>query len=208
MRKALFVFVDCQNDFIRKDGLLSVQNAESIIPNLIKIKNFAVKNNIQILFTADNHKINSEEISKTPDFINTFPEHCLNETDGANVISEIYNENDDVKIMDWRNPIFYQKLKHFSNEKQILLLKDEFDMFNGNQDADQLIKLMSPTEVYICGVATNVCVDFAVKGFVKRKAKVFVFTDAIKELPNKDMNEIINNWVQSGVQLITTDMLK
>lgn len=55
------------------------------------------------------------------------------------------------------------------------------------------------------GVATNVCVDFAVKGLLQRGLQVYVPTDAIKELPGLPLEKVLESWKNEGVQLIRTD---
>ena len=46
------------------------------------------------------------------------------------------------------------------------------------------MELLNPDVAIVYGVATNVCVNDAVNGLLERNVKVYVPTDAIKELPN------------------------
>jgi nicotinamidase-related amidase len=55
LTKAVFWNTDTQYDFIDKDGKLSVENAESIKPNLKKLTDFARVNNIKVVNTMDWH---------------------------------------------------------------------------------------------------------------------------------------------------------
>ena len=61
--------------------------------------------------------------------------------------------------------------------------------------------MISPTTVVVYGVTTNVCVNDAVIGLVKRVGKVFVIEDAIKELPNIPLP--FDNWIRLGVEMIS-----
>ena len=60
----------------------------------------------------------------------------------------------------------------------------------------------------VYGVATEPCVDFAVKGLRERGVDVLVPTDAVKELPTSNQQEILNTWKNKGVKLITTKDVK
>jgi nicotinamidase/pyrazinamidase len=58
----------------------------------------------------------------------------------------------------------------------------------------------------VYGVTTNVCVDAAVKGLVKKVNKVYVVKDAIKELPNIPLP--FDAWKKKGVEMIALPKLK
>ena len=67
---------------------------------------------------------------------------------------------------------------------------------------------MKPKFIIVYGVATNVCVNFAVMGLVERGYIVTVIIDAIKELPNLSVDDIIEKWVNRGINIITTERLE
>ncbi len=62
---------------------------------------------------------------------------------------------------------------------------------------------MTPEKIFVYGVATNVCVDFAVIGLAKRGYKVFVIEDAIKELPN--IPTPFEAWKEQGITFINAE---
>ena len=68
--------------------------------------NLASENSIKVVNSADWHYPNSEELSMNPDFINTFPEHCMANTLGARFVSETNPENP--LIIDIRTPAEYE----------------------------------------------------------------------------------------------------
>jgi len=57
----------------------------------------------------------------------------------------------------------------------------------------------------VYGVATNVCVNYAVVGLKERGIDVYAVVDAIKELPGLPLKEVLNSWENSGVNLIITE---
>lgn len=178
--KTIFWNVDTQYDFMRPDGKLYVKGAEQIEQILEKLTNFAKEKGIKVVNTADWHNTNSEEISLNPDFITKFPEHCMQNTKGAEFVPATNPEKP--YIIDWNQKDF-EKNK-LMNERNIVLYKDKFDVFKGTPHADKVVEIIAPQRAIVYGVATNVCVNDAVLGLLERKVKVYVPLDAIKELPN------------------------
>ena len=197
--KILFWNVDTQIDFMEPDGKLYVQGAEAIRPLLGKITRYARENNIRVVNTADYHLINSSEISNNPDFVNTFPPHCMAETKGALYIPE--TDPEQPVIIDWNADVMLDP--RFDNPdrfRNVLIRKDAFDVFAGNPHTEKVLDIIQPDRVFVYGVTTNVCVDQAVTGLAERGKEVFVFSDAIKELPNIPMP--FEKWKNLGVTLI------
>ena len=188
--KILFWNVDTQKDFCNKGGALYVEGVKAIKPTLKKLTELARKYKIQVVNTADWHNESDEEISSNPDFKNTFPLHCVANTTGAEFIEETLHEKIiyEVGIIDSEpDPII-------KDIPEIVIRKDKFDVFEGNKWTEKVLEMLEPKIVIVYGVATNVCVDLAVKGLASRGYKVVVVKDAIKELPGTDISAIIENW--------------
>jgi len=201
--KILFWNVDTQFDFINPQGKLYVPGAETIIGNLEKITNLARQENIRVINTADYHNPDSGEISKTPDFINTFPEHCMAGSVGAEFINE--TKPDAPAIIDLSKDIqFFSDIEIYKS-RNIVIRKDVFDVFSGNNNTDRLLNFFKPETVIVYGVTTNICVDYAVAGLVERVRNVYVVTDAIKELPGIPMPFV--KWEKLGVKRISFEEL-
>ena len=81
--KILCFAIDIQNDFMNQDGKLYVKNAELIKPQLKQLTQLIFDYNLQTIYTTDVHCSEDKEISATPDFKTTFPEHCIIGTQGA-----------------------------------------------------------------------------------------------------------------------------
>ena len=198
-QNSLFWNVDTQEDFIDQAGNLYVQGAEKIRPVLKQITDFAKQKEIRVVNTCDYHHINSSELSSHPDFKESFPPHCLGGSSGAEFISE--TTPDRPLIIDWdaEMAIFaeFDRPEQFRN---IIIRKDAFDVFAGNPHTDKVVQILHPERVFVYGVTTNVCVDKAVMGLVDRGIKVYVFSDAIKELP--DLPLPYERWKSAGVELI------
>jgi len=79
----VFWDVDTQVDFMLPSGSLAVPGAECLLPNLGRLTTAARAAGITIVHTADDHEPHDPEIADTPDFVETFPPHCLRGTPGA-----------------------------------------------------------------------------------------------------------------------------
>lgn len=192
----LFWNVDTQVDFMEPDGKLYAQDAEKIKPVLKMLTNFAVEHEIRVVNTADFHYKESAELSSNPDFINTFPEHCMADTRGAEYVAE--TKPADPVVFDWDKE--YASLDEVKTRQNIVIRKDAFDVFAGNPYTEKIVELLAPKTVIVYGVTTNVCVNDAVIGLAKRVNKVYVVEDAIKELPNIPLP--FEDWKDKGVELI------
>jgi nicotinamidase/pyrazinamidase len=201
--KTVFWNVDTQYDFMRNDesfkGALPVQGAREIEGNLEKLTRFARENQYQIINTADWHTENSAEFSDEPDYVNSFPAHCLIGTKGAMYVPATAPQ--EAYIVDWRDDTIDEKL--IVEARELVLYKDAFDIFSENPFADDIVDLIKPEKALVYGVATNVCVDFAVRGLLERDVDVYVIKDAIKELPG-DPTMIIKAWEDGGAKIIDT----
>ena len=204
MADLLFWNVDTQKDFIEPDGKLYVSGAELLKPVWKKVSALAKEKSIRIVSTADYHFRDSAELSENPDFITTFPPHCMAGTTGAEYIDETKPENP--FIFEWDKN--YQNLSKILDEKinqDIIIRKDAFDVFKGNPNTENVVKELAPKVVVVYGVTTNVCVNDAVVGLAKRVEKVYVVEDAIKELPNIPLP--FDNWKKLGVEMINSSLI-
>lgn len=206
--RLLFWNVDTQIDFMNSKGKLYVQGAEEIIPNLAKLTNLADNYGIKVVNTCDYHIPGDTELSDTPDFKIHFPPHCLAGTKGQEFIGATYPKGfkDNYYIVHYLDELMY---KHEINRsRNIILYKNHFNIFQGNEYTEEVLRHLKPDIVVVYGVATNVCVNFAVLGLLERNIKVIVVKDAIKELPNLPVEEIYNNWREKGAVLVDTIYLE
>lgn len=181
-KELLFWNVDTQFDFMNEEGQLYVSGSVEILPLLKRLTVLAKENNIQVVNTADHHYPGAKEISETPDFITTFPPHCMANSEGAEYVSETQPVQS--SIIRWDEVYSEKEIQNFVLSRNIVVLKDVFDVFKGNPNTQSLVDLLAPKKVFVYGVTTNVCVDCAVCGLAQQDIQVYVIEDAIKELPN------------------------
>jgi len=199
--------VDTQYDFMKPDGKLYVQGAEKIESDLEKLTRKLRYHEVQVVNTADWHNEDSAEISDNPDFKTTYPEHCMENTPGAAYVPA--TAPDSPYVIDWKDESFDEsKVKATRN---IVLYKDQFSIFTGTKHTNRVLDSLRPDRAIVYGVATNVCVNFAVKGLLERGIEVYVVKDAIKELPPEQaavpLEQTLKEWegIGNGVKYTTVD---
>jgi nicotinamidase/pyrazinamidase len=207
----MFWNVDTQYDFMRSDesfqGALPIAEARTIESNLEKLTRFAEKENIRVINTADWHTIDDDEISSKPDFKKTYPPHCMQGTKGASYVPATAPDN--AYVVDWQDKAVDQT--KLLSTRNIVLYKNNFDIFQGNKHADKVLDVITKKNdmIFVYGVATNVCVDYAVKGLLKRGRDVYVVTDAIKELPDAiaaiPSRQVLESWKDEGAKFVTVN---
>ncbi len=202
----LFWNVDTQKDFVEPDGKLYVNGSEKLKPKWKQLTELAEKQSIRVINTADNHFYNSPELDSSPDFVKTFPEHCMAGTEGAEYVSE--TKPDEPLIFEWNKEyLITPEILDLEKYRNFVVLKDAFDVFSGNPWTRKILKMINPDTVVVYGVTTNVCVDYAIKGLYRKVKNIIVIEDAIKELP--DIPLPFDNWKKKEVKLMQLrDFLK
>ena len=196
----IFWNVDTQEDFIDKDGKLSVPGAEAIRPVWKQLTDMAKDMKIQVVNTCDYHFINAEEISDYPDYITKFPPHCMAGTTGAHFVKE--TDPEFPVIIDWDTDLaIHPDFGVGESYRNLVLRKNAFDVFSGNPYTERILEIIKPERIFVYGVTTNICVDNAVVGLCSRGYKVCVIEDAIKELPNLPLP--FENWKAIGAEMIS-----
>ena len=189
--------VDTQVDFMDPGGKLYVPEAAEIAPGLKRLVAAAREAGIVHVASADDHELTDAEISDEPDFTTTFPPHCLRGTHGAQKIPETEQE---APVPISLEPIPERYLKG----REFLLLKKSFDVFT-NPNTDRLLEHLDPDEIVVFGVATDICDDAAVRGFLERGRKVRFVADAARGMNDSDVVACTTAWMTQGVTFTSVD---
>jgi nicotinamidase/pyrazinamidase len=189
--------VDTQVDFMLPQGKLYVPGAEETAPAMERLVRAAREAGIVHVASADDHELADSEISEQPDYATTYPPHCLRGTRGACKIPETEQE-DPV-------PITLEQLpERYLRGREFLLLKKSFDVFT-NPNTGRLLDHLDPDEVVVFGVATDVCDDAAIRGFLERGLKVRFVEDAARGLDEGRVAKCTSAWRDAGVEFTTAD---
>jgi nicotinamidase/pyrazinamidase len=189
--------VDTQIDFMLPEGKLYIPGAEETLPAMRRIVDAARSAGIVHVASVDDHELTDPEISETPDFSTTYPPHCLRGTRGARKVPETEQE-DPV-------PMTLQPLpEHFFGAREYLLLKKSFDVFT-NPNTERLLEYLSPDEIVVFGVATDVCDDAAVRGFLERGFRVRFVMDAARGIDDDRVTACTIDWGNRGLKFTTAE---
>jgi nicotinamidase/pyrazinamidase len=192
--------VDTQVDFMLPGGKLYVPGAEETAPAMRKLVDAAREAGIVHVASADDHELTDPEISDEPDFRNTYPPHCLRATRGAQKIPETEQADPLPLALVPFPPGLVPEL--VAGRREILLLKKNFDVFT-NPNTDRLLKRLDPDEIVVFGVATDVCDDAAIRGFLQRGLKVRFVEDAARGLDEDRVTTCTTAWREQGVEFTT-----
>jgi len=195
------ILVDVQNDFM-EGGTLEVPQANRIVP----VINSLLKQFDLVVATQDWHPQNhqsfaSNHSNKKPfDKINRlgneetlWPDHCLQGSKGAefhpdletNQIAAIFRKGMDPEIDSYSG--FYDNdhqkstgLSGYLEEKKI-------------------------TEIYICGLASDICVYHTIIDAINEEFSVVFIEDASQALNNDDFETLKKKLIRMGVRIIQSD---
>ena len=184
--------VDTQVDFMLPEGKLYVPQAEETVQAMARLVEAARAAGIVHVASADDHELTDEEISESPDYRTTYPPHCLRGTRGARKIPETEQEDP--------IPITFDRLpeRYFAG-REFLLLKKNFDVFT-NPNTERLLEWLDPDEIVVFGVATDVCDDAAIRGFLERGLRVRFVEDAARGLDESRVAASMTAWRGAGVE--------
>jgi nicotinamidase/pyrazinamidase len=194
--------VDTQVDFMLPEGKLYVPGAEETAPAMRRLVEAVRAAEIIHVASADDHELTDPEISDDPDFLNTYPPHCLRGTRGAQRIPE----TEQVDPLPLSHIPFPPGLvpELIAGRRELLLLKKNFNVFT-NPNADALLEALDPAEIIVFGVATDVCDDAAIRGFLLRGRRVRFVEDAARGLDEDRVQACMAAWRAAGVEFTTSD---
>ena len=130
--------VDTQVDFMLPDGKLYVPGAEETIPAMERLVAAARAAGVVHVASADDHELTDPELSDEPDYLDTYPPHCLRGTRGAAKIAATEQADPLPLSLTPYPPGLVPGLVR--DRREILLLKTTFDVFT-TPNAEALLAL-------------------------------------------------------------------
>jgi nicotinamidase/pyrazinamidase len=192
--------VDTQFDFVDPTGKLYVPGAEEAAPAMAELVAAARAAGVVHVASADDHELLDPEISAEPDWRDTYPPHCLRGTRGAEKIAET-KQHDPLPLT--LTPFPPGLLRGMiEGRREILLIKKSVNVFT-NPNTDPLLDTLDPDEIVLFGVATDICDDIAVRGFLQRGRRVRFVEDAARGLDADRVAACTAAWREGGVEFAT-----
>jgi nicotinamidase/pyrazinamidase len=191
MPKALFV-IDVQNDFC-EGGALACQGGAQVATNITSYLKAAKSDYQFVIASRDWHTPNSENgghfpaQGNQPDFVNTWPLHCLAGEPGAE-----YHPNLDVSLIDI----------HIKKGQD----QHGYSIFEGVSDSGEkiqdLIQRLEITEVDVVGIATDYCVRASALDAKNFGLSVRVITSLTAGVSASSTEAAIDELVDAGVSVV------
>ena len=189
--------VDTQVDFMEPGGRLYFDGAETVAPAMERLLAAARAAGMVHVASADDHELTDPEISTDPDWESTYPPHCLRGTRGAEKIAET-KQDDPLPLT--LVPFPPGLLRGMIEERrEFILLKKSIDVFT-NPNTDNLLEALDPEEIIVFGVATDICDDLAIRGFLRRGRRVSFVEDAARGLDEQRVGVCTAFWREHGVR--------
>ena len=202
-KSTVFYDVDTQRDFILPGGKLSIPGTDSIIGNLAAVTNLAHRLGIRIVASTDRHFPGDPELKRNG---GEFVDHCMDGTAGQRKIDETAP----------RNPLYIENraltaaelATALAHPGEIVIERQQFDVFAGNQNADLLLRslLVDYEDVVVYGVYTEICVRHAINGLRKLGVHIHVVEDASAHI-GEDGPAHHLRWRAQGINIITVQEL-
>ncbi|HEX7358960.1 MAG TPA: cysteine hydrolase family protein [Bryobacteraceae bacterium] len=188
--KTVFVDVDTQLDFLFPAGALYVPGAEKLVASLKQLTEFAARNRIPVVSTADAHTEDDAEFQ-------SWKPHCVAGTAGQQKTAATL-VNGRVTL-----PTTPRALDAIPREApQIIVEKQQLDCFT-NRHLRPLLEMLAAERYVVYGVVTELCVRCAAFGLLETGARVELVTDAIETLNPQTGKDTINRFREQG-GVITT----
>ncbi len=186
--RTIFFDVDTQMDFLFPAGALYVPGAESLLPALKRLRDYADAHGIPIVSSTDAHSEDDPEFQQ-------FPPHCVAGTAGQRKPEETLLQP---RVIIPCAPGDYP----VAQAKQIIVEKQALDVFT-NPNLPRLLELLAPQRAVVYGVVTEYCVRCAALGLLKAGLAVELVTDAIRSLDPEAERRTLAEFTAAGGRLTT-----
>lgn len=195
------IIIDAQNDFM-PGGSLAVPNGDKIVPIINRIQDkfdLVVASQdwhpeTHISFVS-NHpgKSTFQEISLQGQKQTLWPNHCVQETLGANFHPQL-------------NTKPWEAIFRKGTDPKI----DSYSAFydNGHQKSTGLagyLKEKGSSQVFFCGLAADICVYFSIMDAFKEGFACFIIEDASQPLDAKLFETQKQEMAYLGIQIISSE---
>ncbi len=202
---AVLVVIDVQNDFC-PGGSLAVKDGDAIIllinrlmplfPLVVATQDWHPSDHVSF---ASNHSR-----GKTFDTIQVggisqelWPDHCVQGTRGADFHPSLENIHFKLILRKGTTPTLDSYSAFFENDKKTLTGLSSFLQGIGVED------------VYLCGLATDVCVFHSAMDAIRLGFHTFLIKDAARgvDVPEGSLSKAMKDMKASGVCIIESDMI-
>lgn len=197
------LIIDVQNDFI-PGGSLSVPNGDKIVPVIntmqhkfglvVATQDWHPENHVSF---ASNHEGKSNfdviELHGQPQTL--WPNHCVQGTKGAEFHPDLNTEK-------------FEAIFRKGTDKTIDSYSAFFD--NGHLKSTGLggyLKEKGVTELFLCGLASEICVYFSIYDAFKEGFNCTFIEDASKALDDEAFIKLKEDMLNLGIQIVSSESI-
>jgi nicotinamidase/pyrazinamidase len=188
----VFFDVDTQVDFMVPTGRLYVPGAVEIVPNLVRLMNWARAHDIPVFSSADAHTPDDPEFK-------IWPPHCVMGSPGQRRIPE--TQFADAVVIPSRPGAFVPPARWTG---QYIIEKPTYDT-QDNPYFSEMLRALGPRRAVVFGVATEYCVLADALALVRHGFPVDLVVDAIKPITEAGGRQALTEMAVAGVRMVTTD---
>jgi len=158
MTKNALIIVDVQNDFV-EGGSLAVDGGTLVAERLAdKVPHTFQKMFDHIVVTQDWHIDPGTHFSENPDFVDTWPVHCVAEEKGSEIVPVLQKALESVPHINIRKGMYEAAYSGFEGQTV------------EGQTLTEVLRVLEVSDVTVVGIATEHCVkatalDAAQEGF-------------------------------------------
>ncbi len=195
MKSIFLLDVDTQRDFMLPTGAWHVPGAQRLVPRLRRLFDFARRDGVTIISTAETHAEDDPEFAH-------FAPHCVRGTDGQRKIDDTLLPRP--MIVETR-PLDRNLLDMVRKHQQIVIQKQQFDVFS-NPGTEKLLRVL-PQHAIVCGVIAEHSVRLACLGLRRLGVKTALVGDAVGSLAKHSADQAFAELRAAGVEFTTVEAL-
>ncbi|TFG21758.1 MAG: bifunctional nicotinamidase/pyrazinamidase [Promethearchaeota archaeon] len=210
--KDALLIVDLQNDFM-PSGALPVENGDLIVDDINNVAETFKNKKSKVILTQDWHPNNhksfaSQYLDKNPgDAYQTedgaigpvlWPDHCVQDTEGANFHKNLKKNLGDAVIQKGMNPEIDSYSGFLENDKKT------------KTELAEKLKSLGVERIFICGLALDYCCCYTALDGVDLGFEVFLIVDLTKgiDLPPGNISNCLENMTNKGIKFANKDSFK
>lgn len=181
MSRALIV-VDVQNDFC-EGGSLAVAGGAAVARNVTALLSGDHGYDV-VVATRDAHIDPGSHFSPTPDYVDSWPVHCVVGTPGADLHPDLVHDDWDAVFDKGNYEAAYSGFEGRDADGETL---------------DEFLARRSVTEVDVCGIATDFCVKATATDAARLGYTTTVLTGLTAAVSPSTVDEVFVDLAESGV---------
>lgn len=189
MSKQAIVVVDVQNDFV--DGSLGTPRGVEVARGISSFLGDAIAESAAdtyVIGTLDWHIEPEGHFSEDPDFVDTWPVHCVADSHGARVCSELDSE----LIHAW-----FKKGEYTAAYSGF-----EGHLEGGEETLEQWLRAREIDELTVVGIATDYCVKATVLDALKAGFGVTVIERLCSAVKEETGKEALREMEEAGAEIL------